>query len=91
MYLQTLEGNRAFDELFFNKINRFSLIISQSMAYLLRSFCSLLPLIESAWNFNSDNIITEDSVNPTRGREDRGASRTPLPEIGFMLGSATAR
>jgi hypothetical protein len=45
MYLQTLEGNRAFDELFFNKINRFSLIISQSMAYLLRSFCSLLALI----------------------------------------------
>ena len=47
--------------------------------------------IESAWNFNSDNIISEDSVYSTRGREDRGASRTPLPEIGFMLGSATAR
>ena len=47
--------------------------------------------IESAWNFDSDNIISEDGVYPTRGREDRGASRTPLPEIGFMLGSATAR
>jgi hypothetical protein len=47
--------------------------------------------IESTWNFNSDNIISEDSVYPTRGREDRGASRTPSPEIGFMLGSATAR
>lgn len=47
--------------------------------------------VRSAWNFNSDNIISEDSVYATRGREDRGASRTPLPEIGFMLGSATAR
>ena len=73
------------------KLTLFRLIISQSMAYLLRGFCSLLALIESAWNFNSDNIISEDSVYPTRGREDRGASRTPLPEIGFMLGSATAR
>ena len=58
-------------------------------------YCEFLFIIgsyiESAWNFNSDNIISEDSVYPTRGREDRGASRTPSPEIGFMLGSATAR
>ena len=47
--------------------------------------------MESALNFKSDNIISEESVYSTRGREDRGASRTPLPEIGFMLGSATAR
>ena len=47
--------------------------------------------MDSALNFISDNIISEESVYSTRGREDRGASRTPLPEIGFMLGSATAR
>ena len=29
--------------------------------------------------------------NSLRGREDLGASRTHLPEIGFTLGSATAR
>ncbi len=40
---------------------------------------------------NLDNIISEDNVLLSGGREDWGASRTPLPEIGFMLGSATAR
>jgi hypothetical protein len=75
-------------------MNFLSIIISNfRLIYglLTVSFCLLLALTESAWNFNSDNIISEDSVYPTRGREDRGASRTPLPEIGFMLGSATAR
>lgn len=88
MCIQTLDGNLGFDEFFINKNKQFSFD-------LWFVYCEFLFIIgsntESAWNFNSDNIISEDSVYPTRGREDRGASRTPSPEIGFMLGSATAR
>ena len=70
------------------KISNFRLIYG----LFIVSFYSLLaPTQKVPGNFDSDNIISEDSVYPTGGREDRGASRTPSPEIGFMLGSATAR
>jgi hypothetical protein len=36
-------------------------------------------------------LISKDIIVFFGGREDRGASRTPSPEIGFMLGSATTR
>ena len=88
MYLQTLDGNLGFDEFFINKNKQFSF----DLWFIYCEFLFIIgPYIESAWNFDSDNIISEDGVYPTWGREDRGASRTPSPEIGFMLGSATAR
>lgn len=88
MYLQTLDGIAPSMLFFAIKISDFRSIYG---LFTVKFLFIIGSYIESAWNFNSDNIISEDSVYPTRGREDRGASRTPLPEIGFMLGSATAR
>ena len=88
MYLLTLDGNLPSMNFLSIRISNFRLIYG---LFTVKFLFIISSYIESAWNFNSDNIISEDSVYPTRGREDRGASRTPLPEIGFMLGSATAR
>ena len=58
---------------------------------MLVKYNSLARLRIKYLKIQAENNISEDSVHRNRGREDRGASRTPLPEIGFMLGSATTR
>jgi hypothetical protein len=53
MYIHTLGGNRAFDELFFNKIKRFSFDYkSKHGLFTVKFLFSMGFNIESAWNSN---------------------------------------
>jgi hypothetical protein len=62
MHLQKLDGNHAFDEFFINKNKQFSF----DLWFIYCEFLFIIgPYIESAWNFDSDNIISEDGVYPT--------------------------